>query len=951
MCAAIPPKPNLVKSTALAKTQATLVRLQALLPTTVTELSPVTVYTPVADVSGLLFAPTDLLPDISGFYGVWTAPDLNNGQPYSVQVECFGPGGGGGGGNATQGGGGGAGGEYSCEPSLTVSPNVNYTYVVGVSGIGGCNNSSAELAQQGTTGSATVFDLAGITIPGGVVANPGQPGDIGATGIGGKGGTGSANSVHFDGGAGGTNQSGVASDNPEGLAETPGFFVGNTLDTSIVPAWYVLNDGPDHTFEFNDSTGNGRTATVQIFSGGVQILQSGAPPQVPAFTAPASPPTLPNATQAGDCSQFKIGSNNSASGRIQGPSFGFGGTKATVSAWIQPDPSGTWGRNAANAIATIAANAENYGVGNFTGYGLYLKNFGSAANPSWSVVWNVGNGTTFTAISHALNPVSLIGSWTQVVATFTSGTMTLYINGASVATGTAGFSSIPGGGYGSAVGLSPAATANWYFGYMSNVWWANDCATSACVTQAFGVTSPTGGAGGGASGGPGGAGGVGASASAGLGGAGGASASIPASLVDIRSVGSDGMDGWAASAGSPGSPQPAAGGGGGGDMPGSPASTTIVLPFSSAATYCGPDATGGNAGAPFNANQQSTTGALFTGGLPSDTLSGSKNTLMLMPAGIKSLVGSGAWTVQQISITFTNANPTNPVDTILEFAYTNDTSLPQLLDGSSAIEYVGNALIPAGAGTVTYDLTNSDLASAILGGTATALMFGPSANANFDAYNASTGAQFYCEVYGVGATDVFGNSLQPFLTVVLQKTLTVQVGGGGGVGAIAITQIDDEGQPVAMVQSFAGVDDEGNEYAQGFTGNISTWVPGVFDPSVVETWHSMSLPSGTTGSLRYTSLAEVGLVVIDVNLTITSALAAGTTYASSTTLPSAYCPTVLTGGLREFPLSVNGAYTAVSNGSPRMQVTSSGGVSILAPGFSSVGSSPRVQGFITYTVN
>lgn len=940
--AAIPPKPSLTKSTALAKTQATLVRLQTLLPTTVTELSPVTVYEPSASVSGLLFAPTELLPNIAGFYGVWTAPDLNNGAPYQIQVECFGPGGGAGGGIATAGGGGGGGGEYACEPTLTVSPNINYAYCVGVSGTGGCNNSSAEAAQQGTSGSQTVFDLAGLAIPGGVIANPGQPGDIGSTGIGGPGGTGSTNSIHADGGAGGTNQSGLGSDNPLTLAQTSAFFVGNTLSTSIVKAWYIFNDGPDNTFEFNDSSTLHNTATVTTSSTGIHILQGNAPAQVPAYSTAANPPHAPNATTAG-CSSLWNGANNSQyAGYAQAPIFTFAGTKLTISCWLQCDPTGTWGNNAANGVGTVAANSKNYYTfGNFGGYGLFFLNTGTSANPNWFLYFNVGNASAANFVRVAMTPV--VGTWYYVVATFNSGTIKLYVNGTSVGTAAAGFTSLPGAAYNTRIGANPAATTQYYFGYMSNIWFADDCAQPALVTQAFGTTSPTGGAGGGASGGPGGTGGAGATATAGTGGAGGTAAAVPASLSSIRTAGNNGMVGWNAGQGFAGSPSNGAGGGGGGDMPSNPASTTLVIPFTTAATYNGIDAA--FPGAPYSSNQQTASGGLFTGGVSGDSASGSKNTMMLMPSGLAKTLGNNAWSIQQIFITFTNANPTNAVDTILEFAYSNDTVLPQSYTGVSATEYVGNALIPAGSNTVTYDLTNSDLAAHILAGTATALIFGPTDNPTFDAYSATTGAQFYNEIYGVGATDNSGNSLQPFLTVVLQKTLTTQIGGGGGVGAISLTQITDTGQPVAFAQPFAGTDGQGNTYGAGFTGAINNWNPALASPSILETWHTVGNGSTGAGStlgtgwtvqagqpLQFTLGAD-GFVKLNGALNIASGSGTGTQ--TLCTLPSAWRPNrSCFMRVAVFPFSA----TAVNPGAGNFAMTffatinTSGVVTLIMPG-------------------
>lgn len=359
-------------------------------------------------------------------------------------------------------------------------------------------------------------------------------------------------------------------------------------------------------------------------------------------------------------------------------------------------------------------------------------------------------------------------------------------------------------------------------------------------------------------------------------------------------------------------------------MPSSPASTTLSIPFTTAATYNGIDAA--FPGAPYSSNQQSTSGGLFTGGLSADSASGSKNTMMLMPSGLAKTLGNNAWTIQQIFLTFTNANPANATDTILEFAYSNDVVLPQSYTGVSATEYVGNALIPAGSNTVTYDLTNSDLATHILAGTATALIFGPTDNPTFDAYNATTGAQFYNEIYGVGATDQFNNPLQPFLTVVLQKTLTTQIGGGGGVGAIALTQITNTGAPVALVQPFAGTDTQGNAYAAGFSGQISAWQP-ASSPTLVEAWHYPSLNGSfisQSGSqkvgYRFEALNKVHLVGVLKISTGTSM--AGTVF----TVPAAYRPA------SAVFMPISGFAIGTMTGTPYIEIDTSGNVTITPNG-------------------
>src|ERR1700733_5113704 len=76
-----PPSPKLAEATALSKSQATGTRLDALVPTLTTVLSPVTVYQPGGTVGGQLATPTAGVgystdTDPADFYGVWVAPDL-----------------------------------------------------------------------------------------------------------------------------------------------------------------------------------------------------------------------------------------------------------------------------------------------------------------------------------------------------------------------------------------------------------------------------------------------------------------------------------------------------------------------------------------------------------------------------------------------------------------------------------------------------------------------------------------------------------------------------------------------------------------------------------------------------------------------------------------------------------------------------------------------------------
>jgi hypothetical protein len=484
------------------------------------------------------------------------------------------------------------------------------------------------------------------------------------------------------------------------------------------------------------------------------------------------------------------------------------------------------------------------------------------------------------------------------VCTFNSGAMTMYVNGVSVATASLGASSIPAGAYNQVIGGNPGdGPTDYFFGYISNLWVATGVMEQAGVTAAYGSTSPTGGAGGGGSGSAGGAGFEGNNASAGLGGSGGAAVVLPTQYASIRTAGNAGANGANAGASGSNTTSLGAGGAGGGDMAASPATVTLTVPFASAATYCGTDSS--SPGALYNASQQSGNSLIVTGGISTDQASGSKNTLVLLPKGIASSLGNGKWTVQQITLTLTNSLLSN-VDTVLEFAYTADTSLPQTYTGSDIVEYVGAVPLDSGENTVTIDLTQSNLGALIQNGSCTALCFGPANNPTFDAYNATTGAQFYCQVYGPGAVDNFGNSLQPYLTITLQETLTTQHGGRGGSGAIRITSLAEATTPVTMVQPFAGTDSGGNQYASGLTGATTAYNPSSLTPGsyIPETWHTI----GTEGSSFGTGWSLIGNAgqpiqfMLDThgNVHLNGAVncASGTAENAQNlfTLPAAWCP-------------------------------------------------------------
>ena len=294
------------------------------------------------------------------------------------------------------------------------------------------------------------------------------------------------------------------------------------------------------------------------------------------------------------------------------------------------------------------------------------------------------------------------------------------------------------------------------------------------------------------------------------------------------------------------------GGGGSGDMAASPALTVLTVPFSSAAAYSGVDAANAP-GTPYSINldnnpNSGVNSVLFAGGAATDTGTGSKNSILLVPAGLQAMLKNGSYTVEQVFITFTNAFANNPVEPILELGYSADTSLPQTYSGESLASYIGAIPIPAGSTTVTYDLTQSGIGQYLQTGAATALVIGPGATPTFDAYNAPYGPGFYCSIYGPGAYDGFGNAQYPYLTIVLQKTLTYQKGSSGAGGAIIITAINNSNVPVSNVQPYATTDEAGNQFAQGYTGPVVAFDPTKTTPGsfVPETWKPITLDSGWT---------------------------------------------------------------------------------------------------------
>jgi hypothetical protein len=743
-----------------------------------------------------------------------------------------------------------------------------------------------------------------------VVANGGQGGDQTSVGVGGSGGTGSSNTIHFNGGSGGTNSgsSTGGSDNPLSLAKISGMFVGNTLSDSIISAWYILNDtGPTGGY-INDNSLNQKKGSVTNFNGGLGLAQTATPSQVPAYAASADPPVLGNAQAAGLCAEVKIGSLSKPSAQVSTTAFAFSGSKLTISCWVQCDPSGVWSNNVNTATGVIAANCTGYMAGGSSmgaGYALFWYNSGTGSNPNWILYGSVSNGSSATRVSWTQGSPTP-GQWIYVVMTYDAGTLKLYVNNTfyTQSSTSSGYTSVPGGGYVTRLFMDPNSATNWFFGSCANIWFAEDCATTTMIAQAYAAGSAvTGGAGGGAAGGPSAVGGNGNASSGVIAGTGGTPTTIPASLASTNTVAMGGYAGSAAGAGNKSPSAPAqglygGGGGGSGDMPSNSALTTLTIPFASAAAYCGVDATS-NPNTPYSVNQQSNPGSgintvLFAGGQATDAASGSKNSILLLPATLKALLGSGKYTVEQVFISFTNAYQNNPEQTILELGYSADIVLPQTYNGASLVSYIGAIPIASGEATLTYDLTQSGIGTLLQSGAATAFVIGPGDTPTFDAYNAPYGPGFYASIYGPGAYDPFGNAQYPYLTIVLQETMTTQQGSAGAPGGILITVIDNYNTPVATIEPYATTDADGNQFAEGYTGTTTAFDPTETTPGnfLPESWKSLSSiltsPWAQQGGGIPFRLQMLSTGQVSIQGEINSH---GSTSGAIGTLPAAYWPT------------------------------------------------------------
>lgn len=891
--------PKLSVSTAQSKANTTSARLDALMPSIASDLSPSLAYLPAADVevgkNGTVLGEND--------YG-WTAPDLNNGLPYTVQVEVFGAGGGGGGGTATTaGGGGGGGGEYACEPMYPVVPGETYSYFAGFGGNNGVSSqalTNGVNAIPGFNGQATCFDFRGKGIAGGVFANGGQGGDQGGPGVPGRGGTGSAATIHFDGGDGGTSASGIQSDNP---------ILGNANGFSTTFMNYRLDDQAGATVAHDFSSNRTQSSNVTRGSGALVVPVSSpvAPPQIP-FGPSANwwGGTSPGETQ-GNCWQFAHGSGAFFIGGIRVGNFTYSTLTGgfSVSAWVKGDPAaanaGDW-TDGTHTGAVILSNRD-VSIPSRPGFSFNLTQ-GTGAVSQLQLLLVKTDGTLQTIAGNG--PSAADGNWHMVTATVNfSGNVILYVDGTAVTT-TAATVSNAGGGTSVFIGYNGSTNSFGFKGFMSNVYLMSSVLTSGYISTAFGATAATGGSGGGASGGSAGDGNNGAGASGSAGGAGGPLTAASQPGINNGS-GAGGNGGAANAAGNNGANVAPWGGGGGGAGAKStavPSEFQVKVSCSMSGSYNGLDAQGAAEGQLYTvsadplastANPWYSTAAkqdaiCYTGGSADAPFKGSMNSLLTFPSlanvnanqgggAVSYLSNTAAWTIQRLylQLTVETANASN-----LIIGTWNSNAIVNAVDSDTTLTNGGyngpdiTVLIPAGTPgrQVTIDLSGTTIAATListaqgngftLAGRAlqgAGLLLGTLTGSTLfqgnvhGAWNADEAIDWNCAFHGAD-TNSPASSAQLIITYTAAGASTVAAG-DGAPGYIVISFIDPQGSPIATVIPAGMTDANGNVHGAGFnalSANYNVFQPNS-NPTVLETWHVVtSLGSGWSwhgsGSLR-----------------------------------------------------------------------------------------------------
>jgi hypothetical protein len=325
--------------------------------------------------------------------------------------------------------------------------------------------------------------------------------------------------------------------------------------------------------------------------------------------------------------------------------------------------------------------------------------------------------------------------------------------------------------------------------------------------------------------------------------------------------------------------------------------------------------------------------------------------MLILPTGLSALL-EGA-TIHKVTLQFQTIFGANRTCLL---GYTNSTSLPSSIPAPTAIKsfQVGKN----NNQNYTYDLSSvSAFKTALTNGTATALTFGNGTAGTTGLYNSGSAASYYMQIAGAGNANN-NNGTAPVLTINYTTSGGAVGGGAGAPGSICITYTTPSNVPVCSYLDTTTQDTAGNQFAAGFTGQITAFNPvlssGLYNPEI---WHTLNTPSGMTGTIRCGILpisittavgtAAANFLCLDINVVITTPATTGNSYTSSTMPSAAYYPTVS----RSFPLMTQRALSTSTINLPYVAIPTSGNIVINMCAFASTSNSSAVSATVLCPLN
>lgn len=402
-----------------------------------------------------------------------------------------------------------------------------------------------------------------------------------------------------------------------------------------------------------------------------------------------------------------------------------------------------------------------------------------------------------------------------------------------------------------------------------------------------------GGGGGGGSAGATGSGGTGASATGNSGAAGGSAGS---------GGGAAGGGGGNNGANGTGGAAPGAGGGGAG-MGSSVNSFTKTYRVnnsgngSRSGSFFGSDAAGGAPPNGLRDHNPCYQGGETAGG---GSFNGTQRSMFVLPNSVQSdLAGA---TITQVTFRLTNQHSWFNSGMTVALNYDSNGSLPGSYSGGAT--NIGTYSINEGQ-TKTFSLPKVAVGNALKSGAAKCFTIGSGPNFNLSYYGFFTG-------------DSGDNDHCPMLSVSGTTGTGSNSAGDGADGQVKITYTSGTVLTTA-VSAVAGTDANLNQFAAGFTGQITALQPGVA-PSIPETWHSTGALSNswarTGGFFFYRLTAENEL---QLSATIIGPSASTVNNVTIFTFPVGYRPL----SNHSFPVA-SSILTASNTASPQMTLTSGG---------------------------